>query len=210
MLKYLLHLFFPKGRYRELEGSKRLAPDASSTEGGVAERSNGNSATISPEFETVARWHHYFFAHKVLPAVFFNNPENFLFVLRTRGIQELQASWDRVGSKIEQGERVTATGLACEIRELGLGTTIALITLPAPERSPEAYFAAAVYRAPQRPEPAVTRFFTLECVQPRPNQNGLLCEWTSDEVHHIRTPIFGTELDAFCNGVVELVNMARA
>ena len=114
------------------------------------------------------------------------------------------------GSKIQKVDRVAATGLACELRQLDRETTIAPITMPAPEYSPEACFAAAVYRAPKPPEAALTRFFTLECGQPGPHQSPFLCEWTQDDTHHVRSAIASAEMDTFFRCVCDMVNMARA
>jgi len=146
----------------------------------------------------VSRRHHYFFTHRVLPAVFYDNPQNFLFVLRRDGTDALRASWERVGSDLDQNDRLSAVGLDCEVRELVDRTTLALITLPEPQYSPEAHFAAAVYRAP-----ALVRFFTLESRQPGPDQRPLVCEWLQSGEHQIRGVVPTADLDAFVRSVCE-------
>lgn len=210
VLKQLLRWISRKAEDPPLEGTRQPGPGAPPAEFSEADVGDINVCSASPRVMPAARHHHYFFAHEVLPAVFFSNPENFLFVLRWNGTEELQASWKRVGNKLEQSDRLPGTGLDCELRQLGDQMTIALITLPAPCHSPEAYFAAAVYRAARERESAMVRYFTLECRQPGPDQSPLVCEWTPQGTHHIRARLARAKLEPFFRCVCDMVPLVSA
>jgi hypothetical protein len=128
-----------------------------------------------------ARAHHYLFAHRVLPSVFFENPARFIEVLAKDGIGFLRFFWERVGSDLKDETALPASGLNYQTRRTDDGVTVVIITLPQPEAAPEAYFAAAVYRPPMEGGASLCRYFTLEYgIDLTGSQSRtVLCEWTS-------------------------------
>lgn len=150
---------------------------------------------MSPElarFVQRNRWreHHYVFAHRLVPAIFYLNPARFLQVLAARGEHFLRLLW-----KLARGRgirafvsQVSAKGLQHEILKLDEETTAALIVLPPPKRMAEAYFVAPVYRPRTRDGlptrgGALVRYVTLEWgIQVDLSPRTVLCEWvTSDK-----------------------------
>ena len=138
------------------------------------------------------RNHHYIFAHRVLPELFFRNPEQFIDALGEGGDDFLLDLWERVGEmEINSGiERFTSVDLKCEIKKLGDGTNVVLITLPVPEGITEAYFIAAIYRPAVRKilfikKKVVIRFFTLEYGWNLDDSTRtVLCEWKKGGVYY--------------------------
>ncbi|HDQ70572.1 MAG TPA: hypothetical protein ENN19_00570 [Chloroflexi bacterium] len=138
-----------------------------------------------------ARQHHYLFAHKLLPAIFHNDPERFLHNLGQDGVQFLHFLWKRLGEHEieERAERMFSVGLAYHVEELGDGTPVHLITFPPPEGMPEAYFSALVYY-PSGGEgngrhKTATRYLTLEYSWDLKENvtRTVLGEWTANGVH---------------------------
>jgi len=84
---------------------------------------------VPPAGDSPAGGLHYYFAHKVLPAVFFDNPENFLSRLRREGDKALLESWDRVGRNFEKADRSSPVGLTHEIREVSPDTTVTSLSM---------------------------------------------------------------------------------
>jgi len=165
---------------------------------------------IAQKGASPARWHHYFFAHSVLPGVFFGDPENFLYVLRRDGDDALLASWERVGRGLEKADLVSPAGLTHEMRKLEQDTTVALITLPRPRVSPEAFCVAAVYRpATQTDATATTRFFTMESRQLGDGDEPIIGEWTPSGNHQIRGAVSGNDTEQLLLYVCHLLNLQK-
>ncbi len=138
--------------------------------------------------DTGPRDHHYAFAHRVLPAVFYSDPGKFFEILNTEG-SFLRFLWKQVGSELAEGNRLAADELRYDINYLENGTMIALVTLPSPQGVTEAYFVAIVYRPPARQhkffeEKALVRFITLEYgAQMDGAPRTVLCEWNAKRMH---------------------------
>lgn len=126
---------------------------------------------------------HYLYAHRVLPTLFYQNPQHFLSILITDGIAFLRFFWDRTLQDQGDEPRTPPQGMNYETRGLDDGTVIAIIELPPPERMAEAYFVAAVFHEAD-PHPLM-RYFTLELglslFENTPRT--VLCEWTADGKH---------------------------
>jgi hypothetical protein len=128
------------------------------------------------------RLHHYIFAHKAIPSLFFYDPEKFLYILSVHAEAFLRDYWNIIGEKMDKTELVASGGLACEVRKIFNGDVGALITLPPPERITEAYFVAPVYRPQADSKTERTRFFTLE-FNPEYHNKSVLCEWEAEGSH---------------------------
>jgi hypothetical protein len=126
------------------------------------------------------------FAHRVLPSLFFQDPERFLEILKKEGITFLRFFWDKLGSSLDAEDVQPLHGVNYETRVLEDGTSIAMIEFPKPEHVTEAYFAALVYRPLSAGGESIQRYFTLEygITLSEPGERSVLCEWTVDN-HHL-------------------------
>jgi len=107
-----------------------------------------------------SRRQHYVFAHRLLPALFHQDPEGFLELLRTDGDTFLRFWWRR--SAAWWRRLPTGTTPRHEIRHLDDDTVAVLVILPPPKALAEAYFLALVYRSPQKDRDRLASVFTLE------------------------------------------------
>lgn len=130
-----------------------------------------------------ARKQHYYFAHRVLPALAHASPEKVLNFLRSaEGDAFLLDLWNAVGDEIEgfaDEGRVAPEGLSYFVRKLEAQSQIAIVRLPTPERLNEAHFVGLVFSPARRAfmfwKPSVSvRYFTLEIGVGRT----ILGEWT--------------------------------
>jgi hypothetical protein len=126
------------------------------------------------------------FAHRVLPSLFYQDPERFLAILKQDGIAFLRYFWDKLGSSLDAADVHPMHGVNYETRILEDGTAIALIELPKPLHVTEAYFVAPVYRPLSAGGESIQRYFTLEygIKLVEPGERSVLCEWTLDN-HHV-------------------------
>lgn len=126
---------------------------------------------------------HYFYAHRVLPTLFFQNPQQFLSILTNDGLAFLRFFWDRTFENESADDIVPPDGMNYETRALEDGTIITIIELPEPDRVAEAYFVAPVFR--EVAEQPLMRYFTLELGASALDnrKRTVLCEWTSDGKH---------------------------
>lgn len=92
-----------------------------------------------------ARRHHYHFAHKMLPTYFYEDPNGIREVLESDGPLFLTWLWDRLGSRLEESERLSSEGLELIVRNPARDMVVFVVKYPAPEIVPEAYFTALVY-----------------------------------------------------------------
>jgi hypothetical protein len=128
---------------------------------------------------------HYMYAHRVLPSLFFQDPERFLEILKKEGIPFLRFFWDKLGSSLDAGDTHPMHGVNYETRVLENGTVITLIELPKPEHVTEAYFVALVFRPLGASGESIQRYFTLEYGMSlfESGERSVLCEWTIDNRH---------------------------
>jgi hypothetical protein len=137
-----------------------------------------------------SREQHYWFAHRTLPQILFQNPAVFFAATMERDADPLRALWcwlgERLGPATASVERDALAGEVLRLEGVGL---VALITLPPPRGLAEAYFAAAVYlqQSEEPPETITVRYVTLELTRSSPENPGpeptMLGEWTVDGAH---------------------------
>lgn len=108
------------------------------------------------------RPHHYLFAHRVVPAMFFADPLKFLDTLENNGEGLLNFLWGKIGQDMKEEDRLEPEGLGFELRQLGNGVRVGVIRLPKPKGLSEAYLTAAVYQAAEGAQEERRRYFTLE------------------------------------------------
>ena len=136
------------------------------------------------------RRHHYSFAHKALPDLFFQNPSGFIDSLCLRKTDLLRFLWRRLGElEIEaESDRISTDALGCRINEFEKNTTVVLIILPRPEGITEAHFVAMVYRPPAwkllKKQKEIARYITLEFNRYQDDTpKTVLGEWTDSGMH---------------------------
>jgi len=152
---------------------------------------------------------HYVFAHRVLPSLFFANPEKFISTLNERGDSFLRLVWLRVGESVDNV--IAPDNLSHQIRNLDTDTTTVLITLPLPKCMTEAYLVALVHRSEKKDSSSsqepLTRYIALEYgIELDGSPRTVLCEWTAEGIH--RNMGNGPEptLEAFFTAVRDLVS----
>lgn len=154
-----------------------------------------------------SRQQHYIFAHKVLPQVAFDFGAEAVRMLseENRAAQFLERLWSDCGEGLEGRDLVSldgaSVGLSVETRRAKGNELISIISLPAPEVTPEAYFVALVCDDVPEPDPdddgpgvmelwkllvrsTPVRVFTLELSQDLSGRrHTVFCEWASDGRH---------------------------
>ncbi len=156
------------------------------------------------------RDHHYLFAHRLLPSLFFADPAGLMAALGRERAALLTRMWRLLGDKeiVANAERIAPLGLWCEMRDVA-GISVALVSLPPPRAATEAYFVALAYRpAPRRlfgPRPLV-RYLTLEYGLGLDGEPlTVLCEWhKGTHQNHGMGP--GPTRDAFFEAVRGLLD----
>ena len=115
----------------------------------------------------MARTHPYNFAHVLLPQLTWRRPASVRRELSDPFLARelLLYVWDKAADNLPRNQRVAPQGLRLSWHEVA-GRATALVEMPAPQSTTEAYFAAVVY---EEEEPADTeeeetrpRYFTLE------------------------------------------------
>jgi hypothetical protein len=144
------------------------------------------------------RFHHYAFAYKALPPIFFENPLPVLGILASpKGEGLLRDIWEDVGKaakkvgRADGGGHVKPKGLAC-VEKLRAGDwAVAVVALPEPMAQPEAWFVALACKIPdpealqgngdEMPKPEA-RCYTLEMAwdDDQKNIKSFLCAWFPD------------------------------
>ncbi len=156
-----------------------------------------------------SRDQHYYFVHQMLRDVFFRMPVEIITILKDkRRNDHLLRLWNMAGEYVGQSSSVAADGLCCKIRKLD-SMVVAIITLPAPEVCPEAYFVALVYRPSSSKQKALTRFITLEDSLNLGGHSHAsnLCEWESKGSHSKVDSGCEPTLEAFFEAVCNLLQL---
>jgi len=154
-----------------------------------------------------ARQQHYLFAHKMLPQIAFDFGAASVLMLSDgeRAADFLERVWRDCGEGLQGRDLVdldgASVGLSVETRRVAGEEMISIVTLPAPQVTPEAYFVAFMcdavpHSAPDDGSPESTdiwkllvrstpvRVFTLELSQDEGGRDGtVFCEWTNDGRH---------------------------
>jgi hypothetical protein len=166
------------------------------------------------------RCHHYALAHVALRSAAFCDPLGYLSVLASPKARRFPARLLRSVSDSEHCRQeepqpdFTIEDIAVHLVRAGR-YPCAVIELPRPKATTEAYFTAAVLLAVPEdgmPEtaPLELRYFTLEkgFVLAGPPRT-VLCEWTFDGTHLTFGDGPATQLEAFVRAVEELASMSK-
>jgi len=151
------------------------------------------------------------FETEVLPSLFHDSPEQFLYYLSRDGNKFLHFYWNIAAKDIDEKQRVPFLGLNYEIHQPGKSVTVILITLPEPRLAPEAYFIALIYR-PLRRTPFLnisdtTLVITLERASGENGQPATqLVEWDRKLRYGLLGAGPGPSLKDFYRAVCNLIN----
>jgi hypothetical protein len=124
---------------------------------------------------------HQMFAFEVLPLLFHNETEKCINLIRKDGNDFLTFWWDRAGVNLDASKRSAPDGLESEIRPYSDGREIALVKLPFPKKSPEAFYLGLVTRPKKLsiwPWRNLARVFALSKTSSDDPQNTVLAELT--------------------------------
>jgi len=154
-----------------------------------------------------ARQQHYLFAHKMLPQIAFDFGAASVLMLSDseKAADFLERVWRDCGEGLQGRDLVAldgaSVGLAVETRRVADDEMISIVSLPAPQVTPEAYFVALMCDAVPQSVPndgspeslelwkllvrsTPVRVFTLELSQDEGGREGtVFCEWTNDGRH---------------------------
>jgi hypothetical protein len=170
------HGSFTNMIFRSLFGGKKPSAPQPGNEPIRVEKNPDDS--LGTDLDSDPRPHHYAFAHRVLPALFLDDPDDFLSVMLGPSGPSLVAElWSRVGEREAPDAILPSNGLCAE--EISCdGRTGALITLPEARGMAEAHF--IVLLGPSVDDEP--RFFVLEKTEMESRWDGggeraVLCEW---------------------------------
>ena len=123
------------------------------------------------------------FVSQVLPSLFHTTPEQFILFLARDGNKFLKFYWEQAGKHLGDGLPQGSFGLNYDLRKPNSQTTVALITLPAPQVPGESYFAGLIFRPYhmrsffKQGDP--TQVFTLDAPDLNdPHCGTVVAEWT--------------------------------
>lgn len=156
----------------------------------------------------MARAHPYNFTHHLLPQLAWRRPAAVRRELSDPQLARelLHFLWEKAGETVPAAERVGPRGLRLHWHEVA-GRAAALLLLPAPQATTEAYCAALVYETDPLPETSAVaslteeaddegeegeeellpRYFTLEATLGLDDGQGpptALCEWQGEHHRH--------------------------
>ncbi len=137
----------------------------------------------------MSRTHHYLFAHRVLPSMFYDNPAAFIAGSLEDGAELARRVWDRVGQDFLEDEEEVIASDGLDVLPVKSPPYLgAVYVLPDPVEPVEAYMVCAIgkVKKPFFGDPTLKkpRFFTLELGDDlEGNSYCVLCEWAKDGSH---------------------------
>lgn len=93
------------------------------------------------------RQHHYVFAHRMMPRLFFRDAGKLTNALADRKTELLRAMWVDLGEQFFSTAQIAPEGLDVVVLDGPGEARIVVLVFPKPEASAEAYFAALVTKA---------------------------------------------------------------
>jgi len=142
----------------------------------------------------MARQHPYQFTHVLLPQLAWRRPASVRRELADPYLARelLLYVWDKAAETLPASQKVQPQGLRLSWHEVA-GRAVALVQLPAPQATTEAYYSALVYEGEDDPDDEDTdeirpRYFTLEATLGLSSAAGaptLLGEWVGELQRHL-------------------------
>lgn len=146
--------------------------------------------------ENLPRFHHYAFVHTILKELFFGDSQQLIKVFSSpEGKQTFVNLWEKVGSDIENADKLPAIGLDVQYYEIE-DYKISLLKMPQPERVTEAYFIAMIIG------PDGIYYYTLEHTY---GPDPVICFW-ENETHGNTGKHIKTDSKLFVDTVLEIIN----
>ncbi|NQY93417.1 MAG: hypothetical protein HRT43_04560 [Campylobacteraceae bacterium] len=93
------------------------------------------------------RKQHYLLAHRILPSMFYGDPQKFISKIKKDKKIFLQALWQLSGKITKQSMDIKEDSLDYKLITKADGTTIIIFIFPEPVAMTEAYFTAMVYKS---------------------------------------------------------------
>lgn len=146
------------------------------TELAALARGDGSFRTGGTANNADYRTHHYVFAHKYLPSVFYQDPTGFSEIFEEEPEKYMRSAWEGIAATIDEEARLSTPKFEITAHTRPDGT-IWVVKMPEPIAVPEAHFVA--FTTSPRP-----RVFTLE----RGADHGdgptpFFCAWEPDGTH---------------------------
>lgn len=102
------------------------------------------SDEAAPPARASDRQHHYVFANRVMPRLFFRDSTKLSNALAERRAELLRAMWIDLGEQFFSTAQIAPDGLDVHVPAPEGGASIVLLVFPRPAASAEAYFAALI------------------------------------------------------------------
>ncbi len=118
----------------------------------------------------LARAHHYMFAHKLLPLLFFKEPERFMSGMKKGCHVILGWWWNEIGSSLKKKERIALNGFRFRsiIKEYKYYRAY-FVEMPEAKFAPEAIIVAFVIIKVPEKEEIKAQYYTIDAnMEPRP------------------------------------------
>lgn len=170
--------------------------------------------------EDEPRAHHYYFAHHILPMLFFSDPEDIIEALSASD-DALDGMWrfvyDHLTTEELECQALPSTGLRFEAPITAHGWSGGIVHLPAPRAATEAFAIFLLIRTRKRflglkPYKEVI-YFTLELgYNYESNQPcTFICNWEIDKegMHHVNHGIGPGNIDEFIIAVKKLIEFTK-
>ncbi|HYC71126.1 MAG TPA: hypothetical protein VEB66_07975 [Opitutaceae bacterium] len=102
------------------------------------------ATSANPAIRASDRQHHYIFANRVMPRLFFRDATKLSNALADRRAELLRAMWVDLGEQFFSSAQIPPDGIDVLVPAPERGASIVLLVFPKPAASAEAYFAALV------------------------------------------------------------------
>jgi hypothetical protein len=131
------------------------------------------------------RPHHYVFAHRALPQIFFRNTDSLFLRTQNGPADEVRAFWEIIGRSLPEADRLPADQLTAEYRpaaDSSQDVRMVVVTLPPALIPPEALYAVLAIRGRERFYLTYERSAPLLELKPV----AVLCGWdaTGNHLNH--------------------------
>lgn len=104
----------------------------------------GSGAPPNPPARASDRQHHYVFANRVMPRLFYRDATKLSNALAERRAELLRAMWIDLGEQFFSTAQISPEGLDVHVPAPEKGAGIVILEFPRPAASAEAYFAALI------------------------------------------------------------------
>ena len=132
-----------------------------------------------------ARSHHYLFAHKLLPHLFFEEPELFVSGLESGCGRRLSELWDKIGSTLDEKERIQLGDFKFRrtVQKYRYFQTV-FVEMPEAKGVPEAIIVAfVILKVPEKDNKVHAEYLTVDFMLPDTGPTFPVGAWTANGCH---------------------------